>query len=276
MGPKQSSQSGFSLIEAMIVVGIVGVVASGITSLFSLLIQNTENVDFRITSMSETLAIQSVLMNETACLNTFGGKKPAVPVTVPTIKTASNSTFATVSQKRVAAALQSLTLVNGSVDPADFAQLNVTFWPPQQSYSVKDGSILLSVVKDTNGAITRCSAYGIPQTKSVLANVTCAAGKVMQGFDGDGNPVCVSSAASAPPPAAAPAPPIVVAPTSPCGGTKPYGSTVTTWPDDGTGSKMGLTCGKATGVNVQCFSCNAAWVYTSPPKSGNTILCNCQ
>ena len=268
------SQAGFSILEALIMLGIVGVLASGISTLFSMLLQNTQNIDFKNTTMSETLAVQSLLMSEDACLNTFGAMMPAVPVKVDTIKTASSATFKSVNAINTPGDLRSMSLADSKVDPADFSTLTLSYWPQPHGYAVRDGSIEISVVKDANGKITRCSSYGLPQAKVVLANLTCPTGQAMQGFDANGNPVCFTPTAASPPPVAAQ--PVAVAPVSACGGTQPHGASVLQKTDpDGSGSFMGLQCGQATGAANQCFTCSAQWQYLHGVGKGNTIDCIC-
>jgi prepilin-type N-terminal cleavage/methylation domain-containing protein len=68
--------SGFSLIELMIVMGLMSIVALGTMSIAKIGLTSQRNVTAMDDARNLTGEMATLLMNPTACLNTFGGANP--------------------------------------------------------------------------------------------------------------------------------------------------------------------------------------------------------
>ena len=78
---KKSSSAGYSLIEILVAVGILGIVMVGLTGILTQSTSSMGKVNSLADATSQITLIKSALEDPVACRLNFGGKRPPVPDT---------------------------------------------------------------------------------------------------------------------------------------------------------------------------------------------------
>lgn len=89
----QARESGFSLIEILVVMGLLGIMSLFMMSVTKIGLSGQKNVIAMDDARNLTNEMATLLMNSTACLNTFGGKDPVASggASATAVKNAANT-----------------------------------------------------------------------------------------------------------------------------------------------------------------------------------------
>ncbi len=99
---RSGTDAGFSLIEILVVAGLMGVVSIGVVSISKIGFMGQKTIQAQDDARVVTDNVANILTNPSACLNTLGGLNPVTTgpgATVTNIKDQNNSTQYTVGSK---------------------------------------------------------------------------------------------------------------------------------------------------------------------------------
>lgn len=136
---KLNSKKGFSLVEILVVFGMLAIIAGAIASIITAGAKQQKGVQAKDQQREVTAEIRTLLNNKTACLNSFGRQDPSVGFTTATIKDAANIVRYTVG-------------TNDKTGFLKFEEFGIANWVADAGYTTQglaDLKIKLSKVGDT-------------------------------------------------------------------------------------------------------------------------------
>ncbi|WP_413612350.1 tail fiber domain-containing protein [Bdellovibrio sp. HCB-110] len=162
------NSSGIGLIEVLVVVGIVSIIASGMTSLLVGTVKGQRSIQAKDQQREVMGEIRSILTDKAACANTFTGNNPSSTFTVSQIRDGANANRFVVGGTDSSNRLQftEFRVDSWRADPANsqqgIADLHVVLDKTGDIQGVRNISqnINLRIRTDASGGILECFALG--------------------------------------------------------------------------------------------------------------------
>jgi hypothetical protein len=133
------SQKAFGIVEVLVAIGLVAIMAVGITSMLTGTMKSQKGIQAKDQQREVTAEVRTLLNDKTACLNSFGGQNPQTGFSILRIKDAANVARYTIG-------------ANDKTGMLTFKEFRVDNWLADAGYTTQGNSdlkIKLSKVGDT-------------------------------------------------------------------------------------------------------------------------------
>ncbi|MBY0554487.1 type II secretion system GspH family protein [bacterium] len=163
------SKKAFSLVELMVVVGLVSIIGAAIASLITSASKSQKGIQAKDQQREVTAEIRNLLSNKIACTNTFTGLNPQSGISVNMLKDANGASKYSINtnDKTNFLTFKSFKVNNWQADAGytnqGNADLLVGLSKVGDTGTVKDlapDTITLKIKRDGSGNITECFALG--------------------------------------------------------------------------------------------------------------------